>query len=84
MQVGHRVCIFLVLPQAGHLFRFVTSFKALPAICLCLFFICEVFFLGTAFSMPSHMSPNIEGMFWITAGIAMANEGIEGSRECCV
>jgi hypothetical protein len=30
----------------------------LPAMNRCLFFICDVFFLGTAFNNPSHMSAN--------------------------
>ncbi|KAI0440953.1 hypothetical protein F4803DRAFT_442964 [Xylaria telfairii] len=80
----HNVCIFLGPPHAGHLLRFVTSFKALPAICLCLFFMCDVFFLGTALRMPSHMSPSNEGMLEIAAGIAMAREGIEGNGGCCI
>jgi hypothetical protein len=36
----------------------VTSFNALPAICLCRFFMWEVFFFGTARSKPSHISRN--------------------------
>jgi hypothetical protein len=76
------VCIFFVPPQAGHLLRFVRSFKALPAICLCLFFMCEVFFLGTALRMPSHMSPSNEGMLEMAAGIAIARAGIEGNGDC--
>ena len=86
MQVRHNVCIFLVLPHEGHLLRFVTSFRALPAICLCRFFICDVFFFGTAFRMPSHISSSSEGMFWMAAGIATPSAGIEGnsgSRVCC-
>ena len=86
MHVGQSVCIFLVLPHAGHLFRLVTSFRALPAICLCRFFICDVFFFGTAFSMPSHISWSSEGMFWIAEGIATPTAGIEGNSDglvCC-
>ena len=33
---------------------------SLPAICRCLFFMCEVFFLGTARSTDSHISPSHE------------------------
>lgn len=86
MQVGHNVCIFLVLPHEGHLLRFVTSFRPLPAICLCRFFMCDVFFFGTAFRIPSHISSSSEGMFWMAAGIATPSAGIEGNsddRVCC-
>lgn len=74
------MCIFLVPPQAGHLLRFVTSLSALPAICLCLFFMCEVFDLGTALRMPSQMSPRIDGIVCIAEGIVIASAGIKGSR----
>ena len=37
-----------------------TFFNALPAICRCLFFMCDVFFFGTARRMPSHISRKIE------------------------
>lgn len=81
--LGHKVCIFFMPPQVGHLFRFVTSFRALPAICLCLFFMCEVFDFGTALSIPSHMSPKIEGIPATMLGIAIASEGIEGKEDFC-
>ena len=86
MQVGHNVCIFLVLPHEGHLLRLLTSFRPLPAICLCRFFICDVFFFGTAFRIPSHISSSSEGMFWMAAGIATPSACIEGNsddRVCC-
>lgn len=83
VHVGHNVCIFLVPPQAGHLFRFVTSFRPLPAICLCLFFMCDVFFLGTALRMPSHMSPSNDGIPEMAAGIEMASADMEGNWNCC-
>jgi hypothetical protein len=38
------------------------SLSALPAICLCLFFMCDVFFFGTARSIDSHMSARMEGI----------------------
>ena len=80
------MCIFLVWPQAGHLFKAVTSFNAFPAKSLCLFFMCEVFFFGTAFRIPSQMSPSKPGMLCSAAGMAMASDGHAGDdwRDCCV
>jgi hypothetical protein len=40
-----------------------TSLSALPASCRCRLFVCEVFFLGTAFSHPSQMSDMRPGRF---------------------
>lgn len=48
-----------------------TSFNALPASCLCRLFMWEVFFLGTAFSTPSHMSDRRPGRFSDIVGIDM-------------
>jgi len=42
-------------------FRFVTSFNALPARNLWRFFRCEVFFLGTAHRIDSQSSERMEG-----------------------
>lgn len=47
-QYGHSTWANFTWPQAEHLLRAVTSFNAFPAICRCLFFICDVFFFGTA------------------------------------
>ncbi|OAA57450.1 hypothetical protein SPI_07109 [Niveomyces insectorum RCEF 264] len=61
MQYGQRWCIRFTRPQAGHLHNELTSFSALPAICRCRFFMCEVFFLGTARRIDSQMSPSNDG-----------------------
>lgn len=82
IQCGHRVCIFFVCPHAGHLFNAVTSLRAFPASNLCRFFMCEVFFLGTARRTPSQISPNIPGMLWSAAGIAIAIDGHVGYGDC--
>jgi hypothetical protein len=50
------MCALFSRPQAEHLFSAVTSFKALPAICRCRFFMCDVFFFGTARRTDSHIS----------------------------
>jgi len=87
-QFGHRWCILLISPHAGHLHNEFTSFNALPAICLCLFFICEVFFLGTAFRIDSQISSRIEGnegrLSWKPTGTASVREGSNGSANCRV
>lgn len=83
MQSEHKVCIFFTPPQAGHLFNDVTSFRAFPAICRCLFFMCDVFFLGTARSIPSHMSPSRDGIFEMAAGMAIASSVTDGSLDSC-
>ena len=51
-----------------------TSFNALPASCRCLFFLCDVFFLGTAFKIPSQISDTRPGMLIAMAGIAIDAE----------
>lgn len=72
------------LPQPGHFTTSVTSFNALPAICLCRFFMCDVFFFGTARSIDSQMpdrSPETPAM------AAMAGAGRRSatgrSGRCC-
>ena len=81
-QLGQRWCIFLVSPHAGHLHSSVTSFRALPAICLCLFFECDVFFFGTALSIPSQMPSRRDGIegrpSWNAAGTARERDGRKG------
>lgn len=84
MHCGHKVCIFFVWPQTGHLFKLFTSLSALPAICRCRFFICEVLLLGTALRMPSQISPSRPGMLWMAAGIAIASDGHVGYGDCRV
>ena len=65
-----------------------TSFNAFPAICLCLFFMCDVFFFGTALRTDSHISSSNEGidgrLSWKEAGIARTNEGKRGRESCRV
>jgi len=62
----------------------VTSFKALPAICLERFFEYEVFFFGTALSKPSHSSCNSDEMPEIpNNGTARATAAEGGSRILC-
>jgi len=82
VQLGHRWCILFVSPQAGHLQSDVTSFSAFPAICLCLFFICDVFFFGTAFNIPSQIPSRIDGNdgspSWKDTGTASAKDGRKG------
>jgi hypothetical protein len=63
------MCALLVLPHALHLFNAVTSRRCFPeAICRCRFFICDVFFLGTALSRPSQRSPIRAGIGTRAAG----------------
>lgn len=83
-QYGHSMCAFFGFPQAGHRTRLLTSFSALPANCLCLFFICEVFFFGTARSMPSHISEMASGMFKVIAGMVMLALGMIDDQETVV
>lgn len=61
------MCALLTLPHPEHLFKAVTSFKALPAYCLCRFFMWEVFFFGTARSIDSQISLKMDGMLRIAA-----------------
>lgn len=61
-QYGHNICARFTLPQAEHLLKFVTSFNAFPAMNLCRFFLCEVFFFGTALSIDSHKPDKIDGI----------------------
>ena len=68
-QYGQSTCALFVLPQLEHLFNAVTSLKCLPeASCRCRFFICDVFFLGTALSKPSQRSPSKAGIGSRAAG----------------
>jgi len=82
-QWAQRTCFLLALPQLGHLTRAVTSFNALPAICLERFFEYEVFFFGTALSKPSHSSCNSDEMEIPSNGTARAAAAEGGSRILC-
>jgi hypothetical protein len=75
------MCAFFGFPHAGHWTRLLTSFNALPANCRCLFFICDVFFFGTARSIPSHISKMAPGIFKLMAGIVMLALGRIGDQE---
>ncbi len=77
-QYGHRRCALLTLPQAEHLFKFVTSFNALPAMNRWRFFMCDVFFFGTARNIDSHIPDSNDGMFSEMAA-GRANGSSEGS-----
>lgn len=64
-----------------------TSLSALPAICLCRFLECDVFFFGTALRIPSHIPSSNDGMdgrFKDIAGRAMANLERKGRDICRV
>ena len=67
-QYGHRMCARFVLPQLEQVLSAVTSLSAFPAINLERFFMCDVFFFGTARSTESHMSEKIEGIGMNMAG----------------
>ena len=78
------MCAFFGFPHAGHRTRLLTSFNALPANCLCLFFICDVFFFGTARNMPSHISEIAPGMFKVIVGIVILALGRTDDQETAV
>lgn len=82
-QCGHSRCERFTRPHAEHLFRFVRSSIPLPAMNRCLFFRCDVFFFGTAFSIPSHMSDSdgIDGR--LSDGSASAANGVGSNRKGC-
>lgn len=87
IHVSQRWCILLVPPQTGHLHKLLTSLSAFPAICLCLFLACDVFFFGTAFKMPSQITSSMSGMegrFRDMAGMASEYLGRNGSDICLV
>lgn len=82
-QYGHRRCALFTWPHAEHLLSAVTSFNPFPAICRILFFECDVFFLGTAFSIPSHIPSSISGILSdIADGIPSAKVGMNGIESC--
>jgi hypothetical protein len=75
-QYGHNVCDFFGFPHPGHFTTLFTSFKALPAKRRCRLFMCDVFFLGTALSIPSQMSDSNDGMLIAAVGSAMLTDAI--------
>ena len=76
-QYGQRRCALFTFPHAEHLFRLVTSFRAFPAMNLCRFLRCDVFFLGTARSIDSHIPESMEGSLRakVVGGAAKRSEG---------
>lgn len=76
-QYGHNKCALLTFPHAEHLFKLVTSFNAFPAINLERFFICDVFFFGTARSIDSHIPESRDGMLNCTAAGRASEKGVE-------
>jgi hypothetical protein len=73
-QYGHRKCCLFGFPHAGHLLMAVISFNLLLCIKRFRFFMCDVFFFGTAFRIPSHMSDSIEGIEMAVAGNAIESD----------
>jgi hypothetical protein len=59
------------------------SLRPLPAINRCRFFRYDVFFFGTAFSMPSQISPSDGNEGKCMAGIANAANGVGNVRNGC-
>lgn len=82
-QFWHSRCVRLVSPQPGHLHRWLTSLRAFPAICLCLFRECDTLFLGTARSTDSQIS-SIVGRLRLKPGMAMESVGSSGCVNCRV
>jgi hypothetical protein len=72
-----------ILPHAEHLFSDVTSFNALPAMNRWRFLRYDVFFLGTALRMPSHISPKEGSDGSESEGIASAAKGVGSVRKGC-
>lgn len=82
-QYGHNKCARFTLPQAEHLLKFVTSFNAFPAMNLCRFFLCEVFFFGTALSIDSHKPDKIDGIPRVKCvGIAIGKLKRDAEMSC--
>lgn len=82
-QYGHRMCSRLTLPHDEHLLSDVISLSPFPAMNRCRFLRYDVFFLGTALRIPSHMSAN-EGIFGRDSeGIASAPKGVLRAPKGC-
>jgi len=79
-QYGHRICILLTLPQPEHVFNDVISLSPLPAMNRCRFLRYDVFFLGTALSMPSHISASDGREGSDSEGNASAPKGVLNGR----
>lgn len=83
-QDWHNRCVRLVSPHPGHLHKWLTSLRALPAICLCRFRECDTLFLGTARSTESQISSSSVGRLRLTPGIAIEADGNSGRVTCRV
>lgn len=77
------MCARLIRPHAEHLFNDVMSLRPLPAMNRCRFLRYDVFFLGTALRMPSHMSPRDGNDGRESEGIASAAKGVGSMRKGC-
>jgi len=75
-QYGHNICARFTLPHAEHRFSAVISFNPFPAMNRCRFLRYDVFFFGTAFNMPSHISPSDGNDGSESDGIASAANGV--------
>ena len=82
-QNGHNRCALFTFPQAEHLLRAVTSLSAFPAMNRWRFFLCDVFFFGTARNTDSHSPSRIDGIprrMAIGAPVGICNNGC---ISCC-
>jgi hypothetical protein len=82
-QYGHRIWALFTLPHAEHRFSDVISFSPLPAMNRWRFLRYDVFFFGTALSIPSQMSPNDGSDGSDSEGMARAAKGVGSVRKGC-
>lgn len=73
----------LTLPHAEQRFSDVISLRPLPAMKRCRFLRYDVFFLGTAFKIPSQISPSEGKDGSESDGIASAANGVGSMRNGC-
>lgn len=76
------MCARFVRPHAEHRFSDVMSSMPLPAMNRVRFFMYDVFFLGTAFRMPSQISPSEGNDGSDSDGMASAANGVDCARRC--
>lgn len=81
-QCWHSLCVRFFAPQPEHSQRLVTSFRAFPAICLCLFLECDTLFFGTARRTDSQMSSNV-GRLRLTPGRVAERKGSHCGVKAC-
>ena len=77
------MCARLTLPHAEQRFSDVMSLRPLPAMNRCRFLRYDVFFLGTAFKIPSQISPSDGNDGNDSEGIASAANGVGSMRNGC-